>query len=65
MCIRDRACSHQFKKLGRAMIRPIYDQCTRRDGAVNFELARALDWWIKVLKLKVAELRPWVDVVPE
>ena len=43
------------------MLRPLYDQKTRRDGAVSPELARALQWWTTVLGLRIVELQPWVD----
>ena len=59
------SCSHQFKRLGRAMIRPIYDQCSRRDGMIDVELLRALTWWVDALQMKIAELRPWVSSVSE
>ena len=41
------------------MIRPIYDQKTRRDGKVSPELRRALAWWVAVLKCGLAERRSW------
>ena len=53
------ACCCTHRKLGRAMIRPIYDQKTRRDGKVSPELRRALAWWVAVLKCGLAERRSW------
>ena len=51
--------SKLFRRLGRAMLRPIFDQKTRRDGEVSPELSRALEWWDEVLEKQVAELRDW------
>lgn len=51
--------SSLFRKLGRAMIRPIFDQKTRRDGKIAPELARALEWWIAVLEGGLCERRTW------
>ena len=48
-----------FRKLGRAMLRPIFDQKTRRDGQLNPELRGALQWWIEVLQRRLAERRSW------
>ena len=41
------------------MLRPVFDQQTRRDGAMNTELRHALCWWITVLGMELAELRGW------
>ena len=41
------------------MLRPIFDQSTRRDGAVDVHLARALRWWIDVLATGIFERREW------
>ncbi len=45
-------CSgHPFaRKLGRAMLRPIFDQKSRRDGKMSPELRRALVWWLQILR---------------
>ena len=48
-----------FRRLGRAMLRPIFDQKTRRDGKISPELAAALQWWLQVLKSGLAELKEW------
>ena len=48
-----------FKRIGRAMVRPIFDQCTRRDGHISKELERALRWWLDVLGLGLAEKQEW------
>ena len=41
------------------MLRPIFDQKTRRDGLVGPELARALEWWLVVLNMGLAEVKEW------
>ena len=48
-----------FRRLGRAMLRPLFDQKTRRDGRMSCELRRALMWWKTVLNEGIAEKRPW------
>ena len=53
------AGAHMFRKLGRAMLRPIFDQTTRRDAKIDAPLRRALLWWIDALALDVAETRAW------
>jgi hypothetical protein len=53
------ASSKLFKKLGRAMLRPIHDQKTRRDGRISHELRRALRWWVEVLEQGLCEKRAW------
>ena len=47
------------RKLGRAMLRPIYDQQTRRDGMTSPELKRSLQWWRDVLQRGLSERRAW------
>lgn len=54
--------SKLFHRLGRAMLRPIFDQKSKRDGQLSPELRRALEWWCWVLCKLVAELRPWKPV---
>ena len=51
--------SAMFHRFGRAMLRPIFDQKTRRDGRVDSELKRALEWWRRVLTSGLSELREW------
>ena len=41
------------------VLRPIFDQKSRRDGAVDAELGAALAWWGDVLRLRICELRCW------
>ena len=52
-------CMHAVRKLGRAMLRPIYDQKTRRDGKASVELQRSLQWWREVLQRGLRERRAW------
>ena len=41
------------------MIRPIFDQKSKRDGRISAELACALSWWKRILEEGIAEMRPW------
>ena len=43
------------------MLRPIFDQKSRRDGRLNAELREALRWWILVLKRKLCERHDWAN----
>ena len=54
-------CSALFRRFGRAMLRPVFDQVSRRDGRVDPELKRALEWWKRVLSAGLAETRDWVE----
>ena len=53
------ACSQLFKRFGRAMLRPIFDQQSRRDGRISGELRKCLVWWKEVLSMGISELRTW------
>ena len=50
---------HLFKRLGRAMLRPIYDQKFSRRGTMKPLLFTALRWWAYVLELDIAGDRGW------
>ena len=50
---------HIFKKLGRAMLRPIFDHIHAASSEIGRELELALRWWRDVLVLEVQEERPW------
>ena len=52
-------CSQLFRRFGRALLRPLFDQCSRRDGKVDVELRRALGWWRAILETDLAEVREW------
>ena len=54
-------CSLIFRRMGRAMLRPIFDQKSLRSGNVCFELRRALLWWRRILLSDIAELKPWLQ----
>ena len=54
------ACSQLFHRFGRATLRALFDQRTLRCGSMSPELRRCLKWWLCVLALDLAELRPWV-----
>ena len=42
--------------------RPIFDQKSKRNGALCAELGAALEWWHDVLRLRICELRVWEQV---
>ena len=48
-----------FRKLGRAMLRPIFDRAYSPATAVGEELRVALCWWLKILEQPIAENYPW------
>jgi len=50
---------HLFMRLGRAMLRPIYQQKFSRRGTMCPRLVTALKWWANVLELDIAEKRAW------
>ena len=52
-------CSHMFRRIGRAMLRPLFDQKSKRNGHVSEALYRCVDWWEQVLTANLAEKRPW------
>ena len=50
---------HAFKRLGRALIRPIFSQARSASGRVGKELQLALEWWQQVLDLELNEFWRW------
>ena len=52
------ATQRLFRRLGRAMIRPVYAQASSSTGRVSARLREALDWWLRVLEIDVMEERP-------
>ena len=58
-------CSQLFHRLGRAMLRPVFDQKSRRDGDVSPELRRSLHWWRSILEMRISELRSWQQNVDQ
>ena len=55
--------SQLFARLGRAALRPLYDQRTRRDGSISAELRESLLWWLRVLGSEIAQLKMWNPLV--
>ena len=53
------ACAQAFRQFGRANLRPLFDQISRRDGALNEELRSALRWWSTILQMDVSEVHEW------
>ena len=51
--------SYAFRQYGRAMLRPIYDQQTKRCGKIDFELRSALEWWRIMLSKEIVEFHEW------
>jgi len=53
------ACQFTFRRLGRAMLYPIFKQRHARSSLVGDELRLALRWWVEALAQNMSELRPW------
>lgn len=53
------ACQHMFRKIGRAVLRPIYNQCKSRTGKISEELRQSLCWWEDILAEGVCENFSW------
>ena len=51
--------SHMFRKVGRAMLKAIFDQKTRKDGHLSIELEESLRWWKVVFQCGIAEIKEW------
>ena len=52
------AQTYMFHKLGRAMMRPIFDQRWSWNGSIGKALRIALVWWSRVLELDICERKP-------
>eukprot|EP00973_Karenia_brevis_P064035 8898884-Karenia_brevis.AAC.1 len=52
-------CSHMFNRIGRAALRPIFDQTTRFDARMSLELLESLRWWRAILKSRISETKVW------
>ena len=52
------ATQHLFRRLGRAMIRPIYAQTCSATGRISARLREALVWWLRILDLNITERCP-------
>ena len=53
------ASSCTFKRVGRAMLRPLYSQIKRRRAELTPALQLSLKWWRQVLQLGICEKRDW------
>ena len=53
------AAQHTFRRLGRAMIRPLIRQEKKRSSLLDDELTLALQWWLEVLQLGLTQKRTW------
>ena len=51
------ASQHVFKRLGRALLVPIFKQIRSRSAEIKEELQMALSWWLETLKLGMSEVR--------
>ena len=51
-----------FRRMGRAMLSPIYKQQKGRSSNISLELRLALHWWLEVLHCQLSELRMWKEV---
>ena len=50
---------HIFRKLGRAMLVPIFKQARSRTNEIDEELEKALRWWLQILQDGICEIRQW------
>ena len=48
-----------FYRLGRAMLRPIFDQKFSRNGRMSTALKFVLKWWLHILSLDLGEEHSW------
>jgi len=53
------ACQHMFHRIGRAMLRPLYNQIRCRSGKVYPELMAALSWWADIWREGIFARRCW------
>ena len=51
------ASQHVFKRLGRALLVPIFKQIRSRSAVIRPELQKALTWWMQTLSLGMSEAR--------
>ena len=51
--------SAMFHRLGRAMLRPLFDEKSDRFGTVGKNLRFCLQWWQEVFKLDLSQTKPW------
>ena len=53
------ACQSMFKRLGRALLRDVYDQQRNKTGRIGPRLKRTLLWWVDVLSLGLTQDHGW------
>ena len=53
------AAQSTFRRLGRAMVRPITKQGHSRSSTLSKELKWALQWWLEVFEMGIVEERKW------
>ena len=51
-----------FRRVGRAMLYPLYRQKRARHSTINEELRLALNWWLTALACRKCEMRVWRPV---
>ena len=51
------ASQHVFKRLGRALLVPIFKQIRSKSAVIKPELQKALTWWMQTLSLGMSEAR--------
>ncbi len=49
-----------FIRLGRAMLRPLFDHIHSGCSRVADALTTAMEWWVDVLRRDICEVHPWV-----
>ena len=52
------ASQAMFRRIGRAMLRPLYRHKSRY-GTISWQLRLCLRWWSEVLQMQLCERRPW------
>ncbi len=55
------AGQYLFRRIGRAMLRPIFEQKFNRSGKLSAALRIALGWWCWVLQQDIVEERRWQE----
>ena len=53
------AASKLFHRFGRALLRPIYEQCVRYNSEIDKPLRHALIWWECILSRQICEVKAW------
>lgn len=53
------SCQHLFHRVGRAMLRPLYDHIASGSAELAEYVRDALKWWLRVFELELAEEHTW------